>query len=80
MEFLRSFLRRYFAGKRGGETVGDVAECALPIFGACAVTWSEITSSRLRSLIDQLSFLLVPNMALAKNKYSIASDKEFHVS
>ena len=50
----------------GGKTVGGVAKCALPIFGACAVTCSVITSSRLRSLIGRLSFLVVPNMALAK--------------
>ena len=63
---LCSFLRRYLAGKPGGKTDGGVAKCAFPIFGACAVTCSEITSSRLRSLIGRLSFLAVPNMALAK--------------
>ena len=66
MEFLRSFLRRFLAGKPGGKTDGGVAKCALPIFGACAVTCSEITSSSLRSLIGRLSFLVVTNMALAK--------------
>ena len=37
-----------------------------PFFSAGAGTWGKITSCRLRILIGQLSFLLVPNMALAK--------------
>ena len=36
--------------------------------GSLPGTWSKITSRSLRSLIGQLSFLLVPNMVLAKIK------------
>ena len=36
--------------------------------GSLPRAWSEISSPRLRNLIGQLSFLLVPNMVLAKMK------------
>ena len=70
-----------------GETIGGVAKwrlfsqaIALRIFGACAVTWSEITSRRLRSLIGQLSFLLVPNMVLEKINIQENRTKQTHKS
>ena len=39
-----------------------VADCSLP------GTWTNITSLRLRSLIGQLSFFLIPNIVLGKMK------------
>ena len=44
--------------------------------GSLPGTWSKITSRSLRSLIGQLSFLLVPNMVLAKIKIHEHRTKE----
>ena len=62
------------SSKFNSEKVADIwrterrRHCCLrsQFFGAGAGTWSTISLRRLQSLIGQLSFLLVPNMVLAK--------------
>ena len=57
--FTKSLFKRHFCSRLP-------RCCKLPVFWTVAGAWTKITSRLLRSWIGQLSFLLVPNIALAK--------------